>query len=104
MAVLLNSLGGLVVAMVVKYADNVIKGFATSVSIVVTAVVSNSGPERGYLMFSVRGRKAAVAVKASGKHCSSASRCSVGFNFLLARKSLAASTELASTSYSSVWG
>ncbi|CAN0344263.1 unnamed protein product, partial [Scytosiphon promiscuus] len=39
MAVLLNSMGGLVVAMVVKYADNVIKGFATSVSIVLTAVV-----------------------------------------------------------------
>lgn len=40
MAVLLNSLGGLVVAMVVKYADNVTKGFATSVSIVLTALVS----------------------------------------------------------------
>lgn len=40
MAVALNSLGGLVVAMVVKYADNVIKGFATSVSIVLTAIVS----------------------------------------------------------------
>lgn len=40
MAILLNSLGGLVVAMVVKYADNVIKGFATSVSIVLTALVS----------------------------------------------------------------
>lgn len=40
MAVLLNSLGGLVVAMVVKYADNVIKGFATSVSIVLTSLVS----------------------------------------------------------------
>lgn len=37
---MLNSLGGLVVAMVVKYADNVIKGFATSVSIVLTALVS----------------------------------------------------------------
>lgn len=42
MAVLLNSMGGLVVAMVVKYADNVIKGFATSISVVVTAVVSRS--------------------------------------------------------------
>ncbi|CAM9220492.1 unnamed protein product [Ectocarpus fasciculatus] len=40
MAVLLNSMGGLVVAMVVKYADNVIKGFATSVSIVLTALIS----------------------------------------------------------------
>lgn len=39
MAVILNSLGGLVVAMVVKYADNVIKGFATSVSVVLTALV-----------------------------------------------------------------
>lgn len=40
MAVMLNSLGGLVVAMAVKYADNVIKGFATSISIVLTALVS----------------------------------------------------------------
>ncbi|CAM9776003.1 unnamed protein product [Scytosiphon promiscuus] len=40
MAVLLNSMGGLVVAMVVKYADNVIKGFATSISILLTAVIS----------------------------------------------------------------
>lgn len=40
MAVLLNSMGGLVVAMVVKYVDNVIKGFATSISVVLTALVS----------------------------------------------------------------
>eukprot|EP00903_Cladosiphon_okamuranus_P005591 g5563.t1 len=40
MSVLLNSMGGLVVAMVVKYADNVVKGFATSVSIVLTALIS----------------------------------------------------------------
>ncbi|CAM9664000.1 unnamed protein product, partial [Phaeothamnion confervicola] len=39
-SVALNSLGGLVVAMVVKYADNVVKGFATSISIVMTCVVS----------------------------------------------------------------
>ncbi|CAM9836136.1 unnamed protein product [Discosporangium mesarthrocarpum] len=40
MAVMLNSLGGLIVAMVVKYADNLIKGFATSISIVMTCVIS----------------------------------------------------------------
>lgn len=40
MSVLLNSLGGLIVAMVVKYADNVIKGFATSTSVVLTSLVS----------------------------------------------------------------
>lgn len=40
MAVTLNSMGGLIVAMVVKYADNVIKGFATSTSSVLTALVS----------------------------------------------------------------
>jgi len=39
-AVMLNSLGGLVVAVVVKYADNVVKGFATSISILMTCVVS----------------------------------------------------------------
>ena len=41
MSVALNSLGGLVVAMVVKYADNVVKGFATSLSILLTALVSD---------------------------------------------------------------
>ncbi|CAM9934372.1 unnamed protein product, partial [Scytosiphon promiscuus] len=40
MAVILNSMGGLVVAMVVKYADNVIKGFATAASSVLTALIS----------------------------------------------------------------
>ncbi|KAG5183409.1 nucleotide-sugar transporter-domain-containing protein [Tribonema minus] len=39
-AVLLNSLGGLVVAVVVKYADNVVKGFATSISILMTSIFS----------------------------------------------------------------
>jgi UDP-sugar transporter A1/2/3 len=39
-AVMLNSLGGLVVAMVVKYADNVVKGFATSISILMTCIIS----------------------------------------------------------------
>jgi UDP-sugar transporter A1/2/3 len=39
-AVALNSLGGLVVAMVVKHADNVVKGFATSISILITSLVS----------------------------------------------------------------
>eukprot|EP00611_Tribonema_gayanum_P027389 TRINITY_DN674_c2_g2_i1.p1 TRINITY_DN674_c2_g2~~TRINITY_DN674_c2_g2_i1.p1 ORF type:complete len:392 (+),score=155.94 TRINITY_DN674_c2_g2_i1:251-1426(+) len=39
-AVMLNSLGGLVVALVVKYADNVVKGFATSLSILMTCAVS----------------------------------------------------------------
>ncbi|CAM9123270.1 unnamed protein product, partial [Ascophyllum nodosum] len=36
----LHSLGGLAVAMVVKYADNVVKCFATSISIVLSCVVS----------------------------------------------------------------
>ncbi|EOD22853.1 hypothetical protein EMIHUDRAFT_95469 [Emiliania huxleyi CCMP1516] len=34
------SLGGLLVALVMKYADNVVKGFATSLSIVISSVVS----------------------------------------------------------------
>eukprot|EP00611_Tribonema_gayanum_P027387 TRINITY_DN674_c2_g1_i1.p2 TRINITY_DN674_c2_g1~~TRINITY_DN674_c2_g1_i1.p2 ORF type:complete len:353 (+),score=131.76 TRINITY_DN674_c2_g1_i1:144-1202(+) len=38
--VLSNSLGGLIVAVVVKYADNVIKGFATSIAILVTCIIS----------------------------------------------------------------
>lgn len=36
----LQAFGGLVVAAVVKYADNILKGFATSVSIVVSSFVS----------------------------------------------------------------
>lgn len=35
-----QALGGLVVAAVMKFADNILKGFATSVSIVISSVVS----------------------------------------------------------------
>jgi len=35
-----QAFGGLVVAAVVKYADNILKGFATSVSIIVSSLVS----------------------------------------------------------------
>ncbi|XP_077470726.1 solute carrier family 35 member A3b isoform X4 [Stigmatopora argus] len=38
--VALQALGGLVVAVVIKYADNILKGFATSLSIVLSALVS----------------------------------------------------------------
>jgi UDP-sugar transporter A1/2/3 len=37
---LLQTYGGLLVACVVKYTDNIIKGFATSISIIVSSVVS----------------------------------------------------------------
>lgn len=36
----LNALGGLLVAMVVKYADNILKGFATSLAIIISCVAS----------------------------------------------------------------
>ncbi|XP_003383398.1 PREDICTED: UDP-N-acetylglucosamine transporter-like [Amphimedon queenslandica] len=36
----LQALGGLIVATVIKYADNILKGFATAVSIVVSSVLS----------------------------------------------------------------
>ncbi|KAL3093215.1 hypothetical protein niasHT_022665 [Heterodera trifolii] len=39
-SVLLQAIGGLVVAVVIKYADNILKAFATSVSIVVATVAS----------------------------------------------------------------
>ena len=39
--IFLAALGGLVVAVVVKYADNVLKGFAASSSIVLSCLVSN---------------------------------------------------------------
>jgi len=35
----MQAVGGLLVAVVVKYADNILKGFATSLSIVVSVVV-----------------------------------------------------------------
>lgn len=38
--VVLQAGGGLMVAMVVKYADNILKGFATSLAIVISCVVS----------------------------------------------------------------
>ena len=38
--VLLQAGGGLLVAMVVKYADNILKGFATSLSIIISCCAS----------------------------------------------------------------
>lgn len=38
--IFLQALGGLVVAVVVKYADNILKGFSTSLAIVLSCVVS----------------------------------------------------------------
>ena len=35
-----QAMGGLIVAVVVKYADNILKGFATSLSIIISCVVS----------------------------------------------------------------
>ncbi|EDQ86084.1 uncharacterized protein MONBRDRAFT_11197 [Monosiga brevicollis MX1] len=39
-AIGLQAIGGLVVAVVVKYADNILKGFATSISIVISCLLS----------------------------------------------------------------
>ena len=39
--ILLQAGGGLLVALVVKYADNILKGFATSVSIVLSSIISS---------------------------------------------------------------
>ncbi|KAI8646602.1 UDP-galactose transporter [Parasitella parasitica] len=36
----IQALGGLIVALVVKYADNILKGFATSISIILSSVIS----------------------------------------------------------------
>ena len=40
-AVVLNqAFGGLLIAVVIKYADNIVKGFATSIAIIVSTVMS----------------------------------------------------------------
>ena len=38
--IILQSLGGILVAVVVKYADNILKGFATSAAIIISCIVS----------------------------------------------------------------
>uniref|UniRef100_A0A3P8WJQ9 Solute carrier family 35 member A3b n=1 Tax=Cynoglossus semilaevis TaxID=244447 RepID=A0A3P8WJQ9_CYNSE len=38
--IILQAVGGLVIAVVIKYADNILKGFATSLSIIASAVIS----------------------------------------------------------------
>jgi len=38
--IFMQAIGGLVVALVVKYADNILKGFATSISILFSAIIS----------------------------------------------------------------
>ncbi|XP_014779820.1 UDP-galactose translocator isoform X1 [Octopus bimaculoides] len=40
LAICLQSFGGLLVAVVVKYADNILKGFATSAAIIISCIVS----------------------------------------------------------------
>ncbi|PRP79271.1 UDP-N-acetylglucosamine transporter [Planoprotostelium fungivorum] len=40
MAILIQAGGGLIVAVVVKYADNILKGFSTSISILVSSLIS----------------------------------------------------------------
>ncbi|KAG0263005.1 hypothetical protein DFQ27_002000 [Actinomortierella ambigua] len=40
MVVINQALGGLLVAIVVKYADNILKGFATSLSIIISGIIS----------------------------------------------------------------
>ena len=38
--VLIQAIGGLIIAMVMKYADNIMKGFASSLSIILSSILS----------------------------------------------------------------
>jgi UDP-sugar transporter A1/2/3 len=38
--VIVNAAGGLIVGIVVKYADNVLKGFAVSISVIISSILS----------------------------------------------------------------
>ena len=40
MVIGINALGGLLVAVVVKFADNILKGFATSMAIIISAAIN----------------------------------------------------------------
>ncbi|KNC85236.1 hypothetical protein SARC_02571, partial [Sphaeroforma arctica JP610] len=40
MVILLHAAGGLIIAVVVKYADNILKGFATAAAIILSAIIS----------------------------------------------------------------
>ena len=62
--VLQVSLGGMLVALVMKYADNVVKGFATSLSIVLSSLVSWCIPSLNFaptIMFSLGSTLVVVA-------------------------------------------
>lgn len=48
LTVLLGSAGGLLVAVVVKYTDNIMKGFAASISAVLSTVISMNVPAFGF--------------------------------------------------------
>ena len=41
LVVVTQAAGGLMIAVVIKYADNILKGFATSISIVISSLISS---------------------------------------------------------------
>ncbi|TPX56175.1 hypothetical protein PhCBS80983_g04723 [Powellomyces hirtus] len=69
-AILCQAIGGLIVALVVKYADNILKGFATSLSIILSSIASFFLFDfRLTFLFTIGSSVVLYATHLYGRHC-----------------------------------